>query len=274
MDNFAAPSERNRFRPWHLPLTVGRGKEGGDRIHDILRPGGSDCWMIEYSHSGRVRVDWDGGGTSFGARTVLCFPPGVEHNYRMEGSWDHYWITFQPRSEWDDLLSWPCLESGVMVLEVDDQLARHIEDVFKETIRLKDGLMPRKGELIANYLENILLRLDGVNPLVTREKVDPRIRVVLELLRREYGRIISIGELARKANLSESRFCHLFKGQMHRTPMQYLERYRMQRACEMLKMSSEPISQIASRCGYQDALYFSRIFRKHMETSPREYRRA
>jgi AraC family transcriptional regulator of arabinose operon len=277
MDNPAVISAalrgKPKFRPMHLLLTVGHGKEGGGRIHDIVRPGGADCWMIEYSFAGRVRVDWEGGGRSFGPKTVLCFPPGLEHNYRMEEHWDHYWITFQPRSGWDELLSWPRTNGGVMFLEADEELDHKIKGIFEEMIELKRGLISRKTDLIANLLENLLLHLDSTNPLVERQKIDPRIRGALEFMRQHYGEVISIPQMARLVNLSESRFCHLFKNHMHRTPMQYLERFRVQRGCEMLQMGSEPIASIALRCGYADPLYFSRIFKKHMEVSPRDFRR-
>ncbi|MBL8155138.1 MAG: helix-turn-helix transcriptional regulator, partial [Anaerolineae bacterium] len=57
-------------------------------------------------------------------------------------------------------------------------------------------------------------------------------------------------------------------------PFQYVTRWRMQVAADLLKNSSLTLSEIANRVGYRSDLTFSKAFRRQMNTSPGRYRRA
>ena len=57
------------------------------------------------------------------------------------------------------------------------------------------------------------------------------------------------------------------------SPWDYLNRFRIQQARELLFLSNETITQIATRVGFNDSAYFSRVFRKHTGQSPLDYRR-
>ena len=79
--------------------------------------------------------------------------------------------------------------------------------------------------------------------------------------------------LAIAAGLSVSRLSHLFHAQVGVTPMQYLERLRIQHARELLLMSGRSVSEVAYAVGFENPLYFSRVFRRHAATSPRAFRK-
>ena len=68
----------------------------------------------------------------------------------------------------------------------------------------------------------------------------------------------------------------LFRSQIGCTPAAYLERLRMEHAVKLLAVQRVPrytVSDVAERCGYYDANYFTRVFKKYMGVSPREYAR-
>lgn len=56
------------------------------------------------------------------------------------------------------------------------------------------------------------------------------------------------------------------------TPLSYRNAICMELACEMLLSTSLSVRAIASACGFEDALYFSRLFKKHHGRTPSEYR--
>ena len=64
-----------------------------------------------------------------------------------------------------------------------------------------------------------------------------------------------------------------FKKEKGMTPLQYHTRLRIQTACSLLGSTLLSIREISDKLGYPDAMYFSRIFKKQMGLSPREYRR-
>ena len=66
----------------------------------------------------------------------------------------------------------------------------------------------------------------------------------------------------------------LFKKEMGVTPLEYLTQMRMKKAEMMLTAmwgSDYSIAEIGQLCGYEDALYFSRVFKKHFGSSPSEF---
>jgi AraC-like DNA-binding protein len=65
----------------------------------------------------------------------------------------------------------------------------------------------------------------------------------------------------------------LFKEQTGYAPIDYFNRLRMHRACQLLDTTELSVKAIAARLGYEDALYFSRMFRLVNDASPMEYRR-
>ena len=58
------------------------------------------------------------------------------------------------------------------------------------------------------------------------------------------------------------------------TLIEYINYYRIGIACDQLLTGSEPVSTIATGCGYGNISYFNRTFRKYMHCTPGEYRKA
>ena len=83
---------------------------------------------------------------------------------------------------------------------------------------------------------------------------------------------ISIKMLADKMHLSESRFYHVFKNYFGLSPKEYILRCRISKSCTLLSGGSLRITDIAQECGFCSASYFTEIFGKHMNCTPKEYR--
>jgi transcriptional regulator GlxA family with amidase domain len=83
----------------------------------------------------------------------------------------------------------------------------------------------------------------------------------------------ALASYARRCGLSVSRFSEAFREHCGVSPMTYFTELRLQRACELLDTSDLQVGEIAERLGFQDALYFSRLFRKHTGIPPTAYRK-
>ena len=81
-----------------------------------------------------------------------------------------------------------------------------------------------------------------------------------------------VEELAILSGYSTFHFCRLFKSITQLTPMQYIVRYRMQKARERLILTEEKIETIMTQVGFHNYGYFWRTFKKLYGFSPREYR--
>ena len=79
-------------------------------------------------------------------------------------------------------------------------------------------------------------------------------------------------DVAKKVNMSNSRFSTVFSQQNGQTFTEYLIYLRLNKAKELLRTTNTRSSQIAGEVGYNDAHYFSYIFKKNVGVTPSEYR--
>ena len=92
-------------------------------------------------------------------------------------------------------------------------------------------------------------------------------------IREHFTENIDKSTLAAMDGLGASQYHSLFKKVMGRTPAAYITSLRMRKARELLLDPNLPIADVSEQCGYDDALYFSRVFRRTVGVSPSEYRK-
>ena len=83
---------------------------------------------------------------------------------------------------------------------------------------------------------------------------------------------LMLQDVARAVGMSNSRFSTVFSQQNGQTFTEYLISLRLNKAKELLRTTDHRSSQIAFDVGYNDAHYFSYIFKKNMKMTPSEYR--
>lgn len=82
---------------------------------------------------------------------------------------------------------------------------------------------------------------------------------------------ITVGEIAQHLGLSEGHLSHTFKKETDYTLLNYLTRYRIHKAMELLRDCRLKVYEVAERVGYKDITYFSATFKKLVGMSPSEY---
>lgn len=103
-------------------------------------------------------------------------------------------------------------------------------------------------------------------------KLDSRIQVVVDYIILHPTEQFTIAKMSKMAQLSESRFRTLFKQQIGKNPLEYLNEIKVMTAARKLLISGDNISDIAYELGYEDANYFTRIFKKYFCITPKQYR--
>lgn len=98
-----------------------------------------------------------------------------------------------------------------------------------------------------------------------------QIKCAIEYMQLNYQRPISLDELAQTAGLSPKYFCRYFRAITNRTPVDYLNYYRIERACYLLDQHQSSITEIAFDCGFNDISYFIRCFKKYKGSTPHQY---
>ncbi len=101
-----------------------------------------------------------------------------------------------------------------------------------------------------------------------------RIKKAVEYLSSHFTEDIDMEFCAQKCNLSRSRFTHLFTEVMGTSPCKYQQKLRITAAQDLLENSTLSVGEIALSVGFSDPLYFSRIFKKVVGTSPIGYKKS
>lgn len=113
------------------------------------------------------------------------------------------------------------------------------------------------------------------DPLALREHKRKRItqlKQTFNLIDSNYPQPLTLADLAKAANLSPNYFCRFFQKITHHSPIDYLNRYRVEMACLKLAHTNDSITNIALACGFNDVSYFIKLFHRYKETSPLKYR--
>ncbi len=100
-----------------------------------------------------------------------------------------------------------------------------------------------------------------------------KLKRVLTYIRTAYDQPITLGDMAAAAEVSPQYFCAFFKTMTSQTPVEYLNNYRIERACRRLLNTDESVTEIAFSCGYNDLSYFIKTFKTVKGKTPRQFRR-
>jgi len=100
-----------------------------------------------------------------------------------------------------------------------------------------------------------------------------RLEETISYMENRYTEPLDIGKLAKRACMSEGHFIRTFKRAFGLSPIEFLIRHRILKACVLLTDTDQPITTIAFDTGFNDGNYFSRQFRKTSGISPSEFRR-
>lgn len=102
--------------------------------------------------------------------------------------------------------------------------------------------------------------------------ISPEVEASILYFREHYNEPLVIDEYAKKCNQSPSTLLRSFKKYTGETPLQFLIKLRLDTAKNLLKSTTCTVNEISEMVGYDNPLYFSRLFSKHVGISPQKYR--
>ena len=205
---------------------------------------------------------------------LIC--PGQVNTYYADEKtpWEYAWLEFD----------------GVKALEYMemaglgwDRPVYHLKK-REEGALLKEELMaivdnPYRSSI--NQIGHLYLFFDAlIRSSVNRKTVvqsgkmrDTYIKEAISFIEMNYGRAISVEDIADFCNINRSYLNRLFKESTGKTLQNFLMYYRMNRAAELLKVSELTVNEIGKRCGYQNQLHFSRAFKTIFGLSPMQWKK-
>ncbi|MCI9373310.1 MAG: AraC family transcriptional regulator [Lachnospiraceae bacterium] len=127
-------------------------------------------------------------------------------------------------------------------------------------------------QLIGTILEEHLYEEDVKDIKAARHLNS--IKNVLAYIAENYDSSISLDNLAKIAGMNPKYFCRYFRSMTERTPIDYLNYYRIECACEMLSTKDISIKETAISCGFNDESYFIKTFHKYKGITPKQFMKA
>lgn len=243
-----------------VPLSVNNCGYYRDITEDlgVLRKNGRSDYQIIFVRRGIFVC----GGKKYSDGAVFVFRPGEkqEYVYKAEPKCCYYWVHFSG-TESDNLAA--KLALGGTYRKNGD--ASQMETLF---LNMADAFVNNLKEKEL-YAAGALLSLAALISSPD-EKATPFRRAEEQI--KDLSKPLSVSALADSFNLSTAHFIRSFKIYSGMTPLSFRQKYQLEQAKNLLSGSDLSIGAIAEACGFQDPLYFSRIFKKHAGVSPKFFR--
>ena len=268
------------FKDKRQPLIVG--SCGNYRLSSypkmpIYRPRGRLDYQIIYIASGKAYFHFDTpeNETIVPAGNVVLFRPKELQKYEYYGKdkTEVFWIHFTG-SDVKNILRKYGFADKQRVFSVGTSL--EYERIFKRIISELQKCQSDYEEMLMLLLRHLLIVF---NRELTREHVlkneymDREMELTVSYFSTNYNLDINIEEYASSKGMSVSWFIHNFKKYTGETPMQFLTSIRITNAQILLETTTYSVNEISRIVGYNNPLYFSRIFHKRKGYSPQQYRK-
>lgn len=260
-----------RLRAGRRPVVVCVGRERCLPRYQVDRPGYA-CFAVEFVAEGEGTLVLDGRRHRLRPGHVFAYGPGLPQRITTDAERPmlKYFANFTgERRSWFE----PRGVRPGRVLWVSEIGA--FRRLFEEMIREARKADTHREELTRDYLRLILRKTRqghvGSTKVASRS-LEPLLRCQ-QIMDDGFARLHSLEDVARAALLSPSHICRLFRRFRQGSPYAFLVRRKMERAAEMLTGGPTPrlVKEAATAVGYDDALHFSKVFRRHFGCSPREF---
>lgn len=251
---------------WMQINSCGVGQSAGNRMLTLRKNGRLDYHLV-YVQTGAVTVRHGDTETHLESGGFFLYFPQEAQWYFAESGTQTLWIHFDGTAVLEVLRA-AGVSSGAHQAPPSLRTEELFIDIMTENQLACDSY--RSGA--SGYLVALLHHLGNIVNGHGRMP-DARLRVCLAHLSTHYTENTSCNDLARMAHMSRSRFLHLFREGVGVSPLAYRTALRMQNAKFLLLSSDLSVAEIGRTVGYDDALYFSRVFRKEIGKSPESYRK-
>ncbi len=240
--------------------------------HQMVREKHQNNLLI-YCTAGRGTLMLEGKAHRIRPGDLIMLPKGVNHSYSSHSNypWSIYWIHFDGALS-DDFCRHIDMTGPIQSVSLQPRLISDFEELFS---------LRHSGYNLASFIHGcheLQQILSHLALLVRQQRSKSGKQIDLDAARafmneHLHGQL-NLESLATHSKLSKYHFSKRFKALTGHSPIQYFINLKMQHACYLLDASVQSIKQVAAALGYDDAYYFSRLFKKVIGLSPDQYRKS
>ena len=270
-------NSRTDFKDSSTPLVVGScgtyRLKTRPKLPTYWQKGRRD-YQILYVANGKTHFWFDGKEEIVSAGHMVLYKPEEiqKYVYYLEDSPEVFWIHFTG-SDVKNILAYHgiSLDEHVFYCGVLPDYKALFRKIIQELQLCRYGY----EDYIASLFNDILLLVDRQQHEQKKAtgNVQEQIERAAAYFNENYNTKISIDDYAESLHISTNWFIHNFKQYAGMSPAQYILSLRMVNAQSLLERTTYNIKEISEIVGYENPLYFSRVFKKEIGKSPAQYRK-
>lgn len=238
-----------------------------------VRPEGRKDYQLLYISAGKAFFHFEREEKEVSEGSMVLYRPGESqrYSYYARDNPEVCWIHFSGR------------EAGTILDKIGFGASRILYcgnsfnclELFRSIILELQLKRPCFEELLCLYLRQLFVGIQRTQLGFATEKHFScrELEATVRYFNEAFSQNIRIEEYAKNQHMSVCWFIRSFKRYMGITPMQYITSIRLNKAKELLKNTNYSIQEISELVGYENPLYFSRIFRKQIGCTPSAYRK-
>ena len=251
------------------------------RVHtgpviETYHPEGRNDYQLLYIAAGKGHFYFKGSKTATVVEkgNMVLFRPGEEqvYYYYAEDKTEVYWVHFTgwKVEQYLDGYDLPKKEN-VFFTGVSPDYPWIYNQMIRE-LQLRRANYEDVNKLFIHHIFLTINRYIKEGKQTKHETISDIERAV-HYFNENYSKPITIEQYAQEHLMSVNWFIHSFKEVMHVPPMQYIVSLRIAAAKGYLESSNKNITEISNIVGYENSLYFSRLFKKYTGMTPSEYKK-
>lgn len=233
-----------------------------------------DYFLIHYVHSGTGRFKNGKGDFVVNEGGAFLIYPGELTYYRADETtpWVYSWVGFDGLKARQILSQVGFTENNPVLYSSDFP---KVDTLFSQMNQIVTGsLAPDFGCIGCLYqILYYLIKDNAGNNFNFKQTNQLYFKKSINFFEESYPYDIKIQEVADYSGLDRTTLFRIFKKECGLSPQEYLIRFRIKKASELLQKTSLGIAEISSSVGMDNAAHFSTIFKKRLDISPRDYRK-
>ena len=241
--------------------------------HQVERVNHSDHLLI-VCLDGHGKVRYQEQEQVLRAGQALLLPKGMSHNYQSDKKdpWTIFWVHMDGHLAEQFTSMMFVNDETNLIFEVPNMAEVLLE--FEQLLACRQATYQFNNFVLAsNILRKIFSYFISQNQvLLTSDQSQINLQIIDGFLEKNIDSQITLEEMAEISGLSKFHFAKKFQKQTGLSPVRYFLELKIKHACELIDRTQLTIKEVSSRLGYDDPYYFSRLFKKIMGISPKQYR--
>lgn len=242
---------------------------------ELAGPAVREHYVLYFCLEGRGEYQFRDTHCAIGPGEGFLVPPGEVVSIRADQKepWKLIWVGFTGCRAAEYLGRCGLgKENRAFRCDVPEQLERCVQEMVRCEMLGRGHEFLLLGELY-RFLGWIARSFEGQGRR-SREAGTEYVERAADYIRSHFQEDLTVSKLALYVGLNRSYLTTVFQNTLHVSPQQFLMRFRMERASQLLLEGTLSVGEVARSCGYPDPLTFSKAFKRTLGVTPSQYQRA